>query len=103
MIYVCGFFFFPPDVKQPSILDALSKSKPASSTAVKKVPSSNSSDSEGDEVPVPKTKPVLKRKQAISDESDSSSDDLMSRLKTKITAGNKVRGAPSLLLASRLC
>ncbi|XP_037546717.1 DNA topoisomerase 2-alpha [Nematolebias whitei] len=77
------------DVKQPSILDALSKSKPASSTAVKKVPSFNSSDSEGDEVPVPKTKPALKRKQAVSDESDSSSNDLMSRLKAKITAGNK--------------
>ncbi|XP_017274093.1 DNA topoisomerase 2-alpha isoform X2 [Kryptolebias marmoratus] len=78
------------DVKQPSILDALSKSKPASNTAAKKVPSFDSSDSEGDgKVPASKVKPALKRKQAISDESDSSSDNLMSRLKAKTTAGNK--------------
>uniref|UniRef100_UPI0037E88711 DNA topoisomerase 2-alpha n=1 Tax=Semicossyphus pulcher TaxID=241346 RepID=UPI0037E88711 len=73
------------DVKQPSILDALSKSK---SSAAKKLPSFNSSDSEG-EVKVTKAKPVLKRKQAVSDDSDSSSDDLMSRLKAKTTAGSK--------------
>ncbi|XP_008288013.1 DNA topoisomerase 2-alpha isoform X2 [Stegastes partitus] len=72
------------DVKQPSILDALSKSKPA-----KKVPSFDSSDSENKPIAATKkAKPVLKRKQVISDESDSSSDDLMSRLKAK-SAGNK--------------
>ncbi|XP_013863574.1 DNA topoisomerase 2-alpha [Austrofundulus limnaeus] len=74
------------DVKQPSILDALSKSK----TAAKKVPSFDSSDSESDgKVQVSKAKSVLKRKQAISDESDSGSDNLMSRLKAKTTAGSK--------------
>ncbi|XP_070707709.1 DNA topoisomerase 2-alpha [Pempheris klunzingeri] len=77
------------DVKQPSIMDALSKAKPSSNTAAKRVPSFDSSDSEGEaKAPVTK-KPVLKRKQAISDESDSSSDDLMSRLKAKTTAGSK--------------
>lgn len=35
-------------------------------------------------------KPALKRKQAVSDDSDSSSDNLMSRLKAKTTAGSKV-------------
>lgn len=79
---------FFTDVKQPSILDALSKSKPAA----KKASTLDCSDSEGDgKVQVSKAKSVLKRKQAISDESDSSSDNLMSRLKTKTTAGNKVR------------
>nr|XP_020461966.1 DNA topoisomerase 2-alpha-like [Monopterus albus] len=78
------------DVKQPSILDVLAKPKPSSNTAVKKVPSFDSSDSEGEaRPPVTKAKPVLKRKQAVSDESDSSSDNLMSRLMTKATAGSK--------------
>lgn len=74
------------DVKQPSILDALSKSKPAP----KKVPSFDSSDSEEEvKAPAGKSKPVLKRKQAMSDDSDSGSDNLMSRLKAKTTAGSK--------------
>ncbi|KAM9336755.1 DNA topoisomerase 2-alpha [Symphorus nematophorus] len=73
------------DVKQPSILDALSKSKPSSSKAARKVPSFDSSDSEDGA----KAKPVLKRKQAISDDSDSGSDNLMARLKAKTTAGSK--------------
>lgn len=85
--------FFSLDVKQPSILDALSKPKPASrAPAAKKVPSFDSSDSESEKkAPVTKQKPVLKRKKNISDDSDSSSSgDLMSRLKSKTTAGTKV-------------
>ncbi|XP_035768053.1 DNA topoisomerase 2-alpha [Neolamprologus brichardi] len=81
------------DVKQPSILDALSKPKPASrAPAAKKVPSFDSSDSESEKkAPVTKQKPVLKRKKNLSDDSDSSSSgDLMSRLKSKTTAGTKV-------------
>ncbi|XP_040923149.1 DNA topoisomerase 2-alpha isoform X3 [Toxotes jaculatrix] len=78
------------DVKQPSILDALSKPKPSSNTAAKKVPSFDSSDSEAEVKPaVTKAKPVLKRKQAVSDDSDCSSDNLMSRIKAKSTAGSK--------------
>lgn len=80
-------------MKQPSILDALSKPKPASrAPAAKKVPSFDSSDSEIEKkAPVTKQKPVLKRKKNLSDDSDSSSsDDLMSRLKSKTTAGTKV-------------
>ncbi|XP_065805899.1 DNA topoisomerase 2-alpha isoform X1 [Labrus bergylta] len=76
------------DVKQPSILDALSKPKPSSNTSTKKIPSFGSSDSE-EEIKVTKTKPALKRKQNVSDDSDSSSDDLMSRLKAKTTAAGK--------------
>lgn len=86
-------FFFSLDVKQPSILDALSKPKPASrAPAAKNVPSFDSSDSEIEKkAPVTKQKPVLKRKKNLSDDSDSSSsDDLMSRLKSKTTAGTKV-------------
>lgn len=72
-------------------MDALSKPKPSSNTAAKKVPSFDSSDSEGEaKAPVTKAKPLLKRKQAVSDDSDSSSDNLMSRLKAKTTAGSKV-------------
>ncbi|XP_047465967.1 DNA topoisomerase 2-alpha isoform X2 [Mugil cephalus] len=73
------------DVKQPSIVDALSKPK-----AAKKVPSFDSSDSESEvKAPTAKPKPVQKRKQLSSDDSDSSSDNLMSRLKAKTTAGSK--------------
>ncbi|XP_028423903.1 DNA topoisomerase 2-alpha isoform X2 [Perca flavescens] len=80
------------DVKQPSILDALSKSKPASNAAAKKAPSFDSSDSQGEaRAPVTKTKPVLKRKPLSSDDSDSSSDNLMSRLKSKTTANKKTK------------
>lgn len=90
---VVFFFSFSLDVKQPSILDALSKPKPASrAPAAKNVPSFDSSDSEIEKkAPVTKQKPVLKRKKNLSDDSDSSSsDDLMSRLKSKTTAGTKV-------------
>lgn len=77
-------------MKQPSILDALSKPKSSSITAAKKVPSFDSSDSEIEaKAHVSKAKPVVKRKQADSD-SDSSSDNLKSRLKAKTTVGNKV-------------
>ncbi|XP_037611591.1 DNA topoisomerase 2-alpha isoform X3 [Sebastes umbrosus] len=81
------------DVNQPSVLDAFSKSKPASTTAAKKVqPSFDSGDSEGEvKAPVTKTKPVIKRKQAASNDSDSSSGDLMSRLKAKTTASKKTK------------
>ncbi|XP_060950829.1 DNA topoisomerase 2-alpha [Limanda limanda] len=75
------------DAKQPSILDALSKSKPSSKTAAKPISSFDSSESEAD-VKVTKAKPALKRKQVISDDSDSGSDNLMSRLKAKMTAGS---------------
>ena len=69
-------------------MDALSKSKPAA----KKIPSFDSSDSEGEaKAPVVKAKPVVKRKQVASDDSDSSSGDLMSRLKAKGTTASKVR------------
>lgn len=84
--------FSHPDVKQPSIIDALSKPKAASNKAAKKIPSFDSSDSE-DEVKAPaqKAKPALKRKPAVSDDDDgSSSDNLMSRLKNKTKAGTKV-------------
>ncbi|KAM3592397.1 uncharacterized protein V6R79_018008 [Siganus canaliculatus] len=77
------------DVKQPSIVDAFAKPKPSSNTAAKKVPSFDSSDSEGEAKARPtKAKPVSKRKQ-VSDDSDCSSGDLMSRLKAKTTAGTK--------------
>lgn len=73
-------------------MDAFSKPKPSSNTTVKKVPSFDSSDSELEgKAPVSKAKPVLKRKQAISSDSDSDSGNLMSRLKAKTTAGSKVR------------
>ncbi|KAM9831950.1 DNA topoisomerase 2-alpha [Neosynchiropus ocellatus] len=71
------------DVKQKSILEALSKPK-SSTTASKRILSSSDSQSEAKTKP----KPLAKRKQP-SDDSDSSSDDLMSRLKAK-TAGKKV-------------
>lgn len=78
----------PPDVKQPSIVDALSKSKPA-----KRVPSFDSGDSDSDaKAPVTKAKQV-KRKKVVSDDSDSSSGDLMSRLKAKTVTG-KVGSPP---------
>ncbi|XP_035002136.1 DNA topoisomerase 2-alpha [Hippoglossus stenolepis] len=76
------------DAKQPSILDALSKPKPSSKTAAKPIPSFDSSDSEAD-VKVTMAKPVLKRKQVVSSDSDCSSDNLMSRLMTKTKAGSK--------------
>ncbi|KAM4524311.1 DNA topoisomerase 2-alpha isoform 2-T2 [Odontesthes bonariensis] len=80
------------DVKQPSILDALSKPKASSITAAKKVPSFDSSDSETEKrAPAAKAKPVGKRKQVVSDDSDSSSDNLMSRLKTKMNGNKKTK------------
>lgn len=85
--FCCSFLL---DVKQPSILDALSKTKPSSSTAPKKVPSFDSSDSEGEAKPAAAKAKAVKRKQINSDDSDSSSGDLMSRLKGKATAGVKV-------------
>uniref|UniRef100_A0A3Q3VN89 DNA topoisomerase 2 n=1 Tax=Mola mola TaxID=94237 RepID=A0A3Q3VN89_MOLML len=85
------FTILPSYVKQPSIMDAFSKPKPSSKTTVKKVPSFDSSDSEGEvKVPITKAKPVNKRKKAATDDSDSDSDDLMSRIKAKTTAGSKV-------------
>lgn len=81
--------------KQPSIVDALSKPKPASKTAAK-LASLDTSDSEREAMaPVgkpqaAKEKPDRKRKQnVVSDESDGSSDDLMSRLKAKKSTANK--------------
>ncbi|XP_061666786.1 DNA topoisomerase 2-alpha [Syngnathoides biaculeatus] len=75
------------DVKQPSIVDAMSKPKPPS----KSIPSFDSSDSEG-QVDVQKPKPASKRKQVVSDDSDSQSVDLMSRIMSKSTAGAKKKG-----------
>lgn len=72
-------------------MDVFSKPKATSSKPAKKVPTFDTSDSEGEaKTPVTKAKPVLKRKQADSDNSDSDSDNLMSRLKAKTTAGSKV-------------
>lgn len=81
------------DVKQPSIVDAFSKPKPASKTSSKKMSSLDSSDSEGAAKAPAVTKPkaVAKRKKAGSDDSDSDCDDLMSRIRAKTTAGTKVR------------
>uniref|UniRef100_A0A4W5QGK6 DNA topoisomerase 2 n=1 Tax=Hucho hucho TaxID=62062 RepID=A0A4W5QGK6_9TELE len=70
----------PPDAKQPSIMEALSKPKPASKTATKKIPSFDSSDSAGSSSAPSKAAPA-KRKAQDSDDSDRSSDDLMSRIK----------------------
>lgn len=79
------------DVKQPSIVDAFSKPKPASKTSSKKMSSLDSSDSEGAAKAPAVTKPkaVAKRKKAGSDDSDSDCDDLMSRIRAKTTAGSK--------------
>ncbi|KAL3051260.1 hypothetical protein OYC64_001514 [Pagothenia borchgrevinki] len=79
------------DVRQPSIMDSLTKSKPVSTTATKNYPSFDSSDSEA-EAKAAKAKPklVAKRKQVLSDDSDSSGD-LMSRLKAKKTTSKKTK------------
>lgn len=77
------------NAKQPSILDSLTKPKATSTTAAKKIPSFSSDSEEEVKGPAAKAKPVLKRKQAMSDDSDSESDNLMSRLKAKTTAGSK--------------
>uniref|UniRef100_A0A8C7QEQ9 DNA topoisomerase 2 n=1 Tax=Oncorhynchus mykiss TaxID=8022 RepID=A0A8C7QEQ9_ONCMY len=74
----------PADAKQPSIMDALSKPKPASKTATKKIPSFDSSDSDGSSNAPSRAAPA-KRKALDSDDSDRSSDDLMSRIKGKKT------------------
>lgn len=72
------------DVKQPSIVVAFSKPKASSVTSVKRVPSFDSSDSEaGAKAAAKKFKPACKRKQIDSDDSDSDSGNLMSRLKAK--------------------
>lgn len=85
-------FLCAVDVKQPSIVDAFSKPKPASKTSSKKTSSLDSSDSEGGAKAPAATKPkaVAKRKQAETDDSDSDCDDLMSRIRAKTTAGTKV-------------
>nr|XP_057917582.1 DNA topoisomerase 2-alpha [Doryrhamphus excisus] len=71
------------DAKQPSILDALSKPKPSS----KRVPSFDSSDSEREaNVKAPKTKPAPKKQKVLTDDSDSDSMNLMSRVKARSTA-----------------
>ncbi|XP_063044245.1 DNA topoisomerase 2-alpha [Engraulis encrasicolus] len=74
------------DVKQPSILDALSKPKPASKASKKAAPST-SSDSE----PAEKAAASRKRKPALDSGSDSDSDsgDLMARIKGKMGGGSK--------------
>ncbi|XP_037134365.1 DNA topoisomerase 2-alpha isoform X2 [Syngnathus acus] len=74
------------DVKQPSIMDALSKQKPSAS---KSIPSFDSSDSEPK---VQKAKSAPKRKQIQSD-SDSDVADLKSRLKAKSTAVAKKKAS----------
>ncbi|XP_019745044.1 DNA topoisomerase 2-alpha isoform X2 [Hippocampus comes] len=76
------------DVKQPSIVDALSKPKPSSSAVSKSIPLF---DSKG-EANVQKPKPAPKRKQVISDDSDSDSGDLMSRIMSKTSTGAKKKG-----------
>ncbi|XP_077595631.1 DNA topoisomerase 2-alpha [Stigmatopora nigra] len=77
------------DVKQPCIMDALTKTKPSSSTVSKEFPSFGFSESD-EEVQVKKPKAATKRKNAISEDSESDSGDLMSRLTSKYkTAGPK--------------
>uniref|UniRef100_H3D5N4 DNA topoisomerase 2 n=1 Tax=Tetraodon nigroviridis TaxID=99883 RepID=H3D5N4_TETNG len=72
--------------KQPSIMSAFPKPKAPSVTTA---PSFDSSDSEaGAKVTAKKAKAVPKRKVADSDDSDSESDNLMSRLKAR-AAGSK--------------
>lgn len=81
------------DEKQPSIVDAFSKPKPASKTTSKKTLSVDSSNSEGGAKAPAVTKPkaVTKRKQVKSSDSNSDSDsDLMSRIRAKPTAAAKV-------------
>ncbi|KAK5850653.1 hypothetical protein PBY51_001512 [Eleginops maclovinus] len=81
-----------PDVSQPSILDSLTKSKPASTTAAKNFPSFDSSDSEAEsKAPVTKARSVVKRKNAVSNSDSDSSSDLMSRLKAKATVSKKTK------------
>uniref|UniRef100_A0A8C5GUM1 DNA topoisomerase 2 n=1 Tax=Gouania willdenowi TaxID=441366 RepID=A0A8C5GUM1_GOUWI len=81
---------FVSGVKQLSILDTLSKPKVSLSAAPKKIPSFDSSDSEGEaKAFTTKAKPMKKRKEGITDDSDTGSDDLMARLKAKTTAGSK--------------
>ncbi|KAM8836026.1 DNA topoisomerase 2-alpha isoform 2-T2 [Spinachia spinachia] len=72
------------DVKQPSIVAALCKPK-----AAKRVPSFDS-DSDA-KAPVAKATKPGKRKVVVSDDSDSSSGDLMSRLKAKTVPGKKTK------------
>lgn len=71
-------------MKQPSIVDALSKAKPkpkpSSSAVSKSIPSKGEA----------KVQRAPKRKQVISDDSDSDSGDLMSRIMSKTTAEAKV-------------
>lgn len=71
-------------MKQPSIVDAFSKPKASSVAGGKSFPSFDSSDSEaGAKGAAKKCKPVSKRKHIDSDDSDSDSGHLMSRLKAK--------------------
>lgn len=79
------------DVKQPSILDAMSKPAAAKkSTATKLATSSETEDS----APSKKPTAVRKRKGALSSDdsgSDSEGGNLMARLKGRATAAEKVR------------
>ncbi|XP_065109660.1 DNA topoisomerase 2-alpha [Paramisgurnus dabryanus] len=84
------------DSKQPSILDALSKTSPKKTKAVKKPTAVKvtSSDSDGSSPAVVQKKPAQKRKTVLSsDDSDSDSDsgNLMARLKGKSTVGKKAK------------
>lgn len=79
------------DVKQPSILDALSKPKPASKSTKKAAPTS-SSDSESKlsskaAPPTQKAAANRKRKPVLDSDSESGSDDLMARIKGKMGGG----------------
>lgn len=80
------------DVKQPSILDSLSKPAAAKkSTATKPA---TFSDSENSPAPAAKKAAVRKRKVAVSSDdsgSDSDGGNLMARLKGKAAAAGKVR------------
>lgn len=90
---ICGFILL--DSKQPSILDALTKTSPKKAKGVKKPTALKMTSSDSDSAPVAavQKKPAQKRKTALSnDQSDSDSDsgNLMARLKGKSTAGKVV-------------
>ncbi|KAF4084599.1 hypothetical protein AMELA_G00108020 [Ameiurus melas] len=80
------------DVKQPSILDALSKPAAAKKSSAAK-PQTSSDSGNSDPVPAAKKAAAVRKRKTVlsSDESDSDSDggNLMARLKGKATAAGK--------------
>lgn len=81
------------DVKQPSILEALSKPKTAAKATKKKGLTSSDSEPTTSKAAVPpaKSKANRKRKPSMSSDSDSDSTSLMARLKGKMGGGKKTK------------